>query len=157
MANELRPTAKSEEPTGGLQITLWTRRPVCGRRAVAINRLSELGAAGTIDDFEVETWPDEVMISGSNEHSDLLATIERFEQWAAEQGVSLRPPFELRTVGSLVGESREVLATPMLLAVVHDDGGLAGVYPCTDGDRTWAVTELFDALAAGKGLPLDRD
>jgi hypothetical protein len=36
----------------------------------------------------------------------------------------------------------------MSLSVSAGDD-LVGVYPCTDGDRTWTVTDCLDAYARG--------
>ncbi len=146
MSNEMKRTADSMSETSTLTIDLWTRRPVCGPRTTVINRLSSLRSAAALDDFTVTTWPDEIVVSERNQHSELLATIERFEAWAADNGVSLRPPFETRTAASLVGASKEVLRTPMLLASVHDGDDIVGVYPCTDGERTWTISEFLDTL-----------
>ena len=132
----------------GLELTLWTRRPVCGPRTTIIDRLSALRTAGAIEDFTINTWPEEIGLDGMGQESEILETIDRFEQWAADHGLSLRPPFETRTSSLLVGGSEEVLLTPMLLAAVYEDGDLIGVYPCTDGEYTWTVTEFLDGLAA---------
>lgn len=148
-----------------LEVDLWTRRPVCGPRATVIDRLSTLRARGLLADFSVTTWPDEIAISERNQQSELMETIETYETWAEERGLSLRPPFETRTASLLVGGSEEVLTTPMLLAAAYDDGDLVGIYPCTDGTRTWTIPEFLDALEAGvdesslegsdSGLPLN--
>jgi len=138
-----------EQPTKpGLGLELWTRRPVCGPRTTIIDRLSALRTAGAIDDFSVKTWPEEIALTGTNQECDRLETIERFEQWATDHGLGLRPPFETRTSSLLVGDSEEVLLTPMLLLAVYEDGKLVGVYPCTDGEYTWTVTEFLDGLEA---------
>jgi len=132
----------------GLTLTLWTRRPVCGPRTTIIDRLSALRTAGAISDFSINTWPEEIGLGGRGQESELLETIDRFEQWAADHGLSLRPPFETRTSSLLVGGSEEVLLTPMLLVAVYEDGELVAVYPCTDGEYTWTVTEFLDGLEA---------
>jgi hypothetical protein len=127
-----------------IRVTLWARRPVCGPRTTVINRLAALSAAGELASFAIETWPDEVPTG--DEHNETLATVEQLEAWAAENAVSLRPPFETRTASLLVGDDEEVLVTPMLLIAVYADGELAGVYPCTDGHTTWTVEEFLDAV-----------
>lgn len=131
---------------GGLHVALWTRRPVCGPRTTVIDRLSSLRTKAVLTDFSVTTWPDEVVISGRNRRSELLETVETFEAWAADNDLSLRPPFETRTASLLVGGSKEVLTTPMMLAVAYEDGDVAGIYPCTDGTETWTISDFLDAL-----------
>lgn len=142
----LNETVHEAKEKSELTVDLWTRRPVCGPRTTVIDRLSSLRTAGTLEDFSVTTWPDEIIVSERNQHSELLATIEEFEVWAADNGVSLRPPFQTRTASLLVGGSREVLRTPMMLASLSEGDDVVGVYPCTDGDRTWTIPEFLDAL-----------
>ncbi|AEM57899.1 hypothetical protein HISP_11770 [Haloarcula hispanica N601] len=135
-----------ESATRAFTVQLWSRRPVCGPRTTAIDRFTELNAAGVIDEFTVQTWPEEVPMAQEQGHGDVLATVDRYEQWAEEHGLSLRPPFETRTSSLLVGGSTEVLRLPMLVAAAYADDDLVGVYPCTDDGTTWSVMDLIDAL-----------
>ncbi|WP_236044431.1 HTH domain-containing protein [Haloarcula salinisoli] len=152
MSNETEQTTDhdSRGDADGLEISLWVRRPVCGPRTTVIDRLSALRTAGDLDGFSVTTWPEEVALTGANREEELLATIEEFEDWAADRGLSLRPPFETRTASRLVGESEDVLRTPMLLAAAYEGDDLVGIYPCTDGTKTWTIPEFLDALEAGE-------
>ncbi|EMA33142.1 HTH domain-containing protein [Haloarcula japonica] len=139
----------SDEPVGGeIAVQLWSRRPVCGPRTTAIDRFTELAATGVVDDFDIQTWPEEISVSQRSEHGEVLETVDRYEQWATERGLSLRPPFETRTSSLLVGGSTEVLRLPMIAVAVYADDDLVGVYPCTDGETTWSVTDCINALAA---------
>ena len=126
---------------------------MCGPRTTVIDRLSALRTAGVLADFSVTTWPEEIALTGDNGQADLLGTIERFEDWAADRGLSLRPPFERRTASLLVGDSEDVLTTPMLLAAAYEGDDLVGIYPCTDGTKTWTIPEFLDALEAGAERP----
>jgi len=152
MPNETEQTTDHNSPgdTGGLEVDLWVRRPVCGPRTTVIDRLSALRAAGALADFDVTTWPEEIALTGDNRQEELLETIAAFEDWAADRGLSLRPPFETRTASLLVGDSEDVLTTPMVLAAAYEDDDLVGIYPCTDGTKTWTVSEFLDALEAGE-------
>ncbi|MDS0281032.1 HTH domain-containing protein [Haloarcula onubensis] len=147
MPNE---TARSGENDTDLEVDLWVRRPVCGPRTTVIDRLSELRTAGALADFDVTTWPEEIALTGDNRQEALLETIEGFEDWAADRGLSLRPPFETRTASRLVGDSEDVLRTPMLLAAAYEGDELVGIYPCTDGTETWTIPAFLDALEAGE-------
>lgn len=149
MSEEMRRTTdqgSQESATRAFAVQLWSRRPVCGPRTTAIDRFTELDATGVIEDFDVTTWPEEVPMAQEQGHGDVLATVDRYEQWANEQGLSIRPPFETRTSSLLVGGSTEVLRLPMLAVAVYADDDLAGVYPCTDDGTTWSVVDLIDAL-----------
>ncbi|MDT3436233.1 HTH domain-containing protein [Haloarcula sp. 1CSR25-25] len=157
MSEEMQRSDKhgSDESVGGeITVQLWSRRPVCGPRTTAIDQFTELAATGVIDEFDIQTWPEEIPVSQGSGHGEVLETVDRYEQWATERGLSLRPPFETRTSSLLVGGSTEVLRLPMIAVAVYADDELAGVYPCTDGETTWSVTDCIDALTtAPTGLP----
>jgi hypothetical protein len=152
MTSETERTAETEPHEADdtdLRVDLWVRRPVCGPQTTVIDRLGRLRATGRLADFSVTTWPEEIVLTGASRQADLLETIERFESWAADHGLSLRPPFETRTASLLVGDSEDVLRTPMLLAVAREGESITGIYPCTDGTETWTVSAFLDELAAG--------
>jgi hypothetical protein len=138
-----------------VSIVLWTRRPVCGPRTDVIDRLAALSTAGHLSGFAVETWPEEVVVSEPGRHEALLDRIDRFEQWAADNGLSVRPPFQTRTKSPLVGRSETVLKTPMLFAAAYEGDTLVGVYPCSDGEQTWTVPEYLDAIERRDEQPHD--
>lgn len=151
MSNTLNQTTDSEvtgettEESDGIQLVLWTRRPVCGPRTDVIDRLSSIRSDGVIDDFTVETWPDEVAISEHTEHARVIEVYKEYLFWADEHDLSITPPFERRTASSLVGGEEDVLTVPIMCLAVYDDC-LRGVYPCSDKNRTWSVTDYLDAF-----------
>jgi len=151
MADDTGSGGSMTDPSG-VSMVLYARRPVCGARTETLNRLTGLHSGDDIDDFEVETWPNEVVLDDKDGHATLVTTFRMFEEWAAERGVSVRPPFEVRTAGSLVGNSQEVLVLPALCLAVYDES-LAGVFPCTDGTTTWTVPEYLDAYEAAEDRP----
>jgi hypothetical protein len=138
-AGETEPTAAT------VSMVLRTRTPVCGSRTTVIDRLGRLRATESIDDFEVRTWPDEVVLSDGTSDDPVVETFERFERWAAAHGLSVRPAFDVRTVSSLIGRERELLTLPMMSLAVSADGDLVGVFPCRDGERTWTISDCLDA------------
>lgn len=146
------PAEVSEGAAEEVRMVLWTRRPVCGPRAEVIDRLSALKSAGTIAEFTVETWPDEVVMSEHTEHQRVVEQYKEFLLWAEDNGVSVSPPFERRTVSPLVGDARDVLTVPMMCLAVYESD-LCGVYPCSVGDRTWRVADYLDAFEAAEGRP----
>lgn len=147
-ADDAEPT---ETPTAeGVSMVLWTRRPVCGPRTDVIDRLSRLDSVGDVAAFDVQTWPGEVVLDEHTEHTTVVERFEAFRSWAADRGLTITPPFERRAVTSLVGQQREVLTVPMMCLAVYEDGDLRGVYPCSDGERTWRVTDALDSYEAGE-------
>lgn len=155
MVSETERAAESdsaeEPPATDLEVDLWVRRPVCGPRTSVIDRLGSLRTRGVVANFTVTTWPEEIVLTGTNRQESLLETVERFEDWAADHGLSLRPPFETRTASLLVGDSEEVLTTPMMLAVARHGEDIVGIYPCTDGTKTWTIGEFLDGIENGVG------
>lgn len=145
---------KSDTEAGAIEsetltLVLWTHRPVGGDRTAVIDRLSSLRSEGQIDEFEIKTVPETVVLSRDDGIADRY---DEFAQWAREANVSITPPFEHRTASSVVGREKEILTMPELCLAVYDDG-LRGVYPCTrDGDR-WSVTEYLDAFESGNNPP----
>jgi hypothetical protein len=147
------PQTDDSEDGAGVTMTLWTRQPVCGTRTTVLDRLSGLRASGAIEGFDVETWPDEIRLDGETTHGDVVSTFGRFQDWASEHGLSVEPPFEVRQVSPLLGASYRVLRLPVMALATHADDELAGVYPCTDGERTTTIPAFLAAYEATGELP----
>jgi hypothetical protein len=147
-------SSDADPPAGGsVRMELWTRRPVCGPRTDVIDRLGRLASAGAVDDYEIRTWPDEIALSEHTRGSRVVETYRRFRAWADEAGTSIEPPFDRRTVTSLVGRSEEVLTLPVMCLAVYDADGLRGVYPSDDGSGTRTVADYLDAYETAGGPP----
>ncbi|MHB9288494.1 HTH domain-containing protein [Halobacteriales archaeon Cl-PHB] len=140
--------AEGEDPPAGDRLVLWTRRPVCGRPTAVIDRLGALRSAGSIADFAVETWPAEVRVEGETPSGQAIDAFERFEAWADANGLSIRPPFEVKTVSPMVAPDRTVLRLPMLCLAVYEGSDLYGVYPCSDASTTYRITDCLEAYDA---------
>ncbi len=130
----------------GVRLLLWLRPPVAGVSTTLVDRLARLQAEGTIEGFDVECWPDEVSLS-SDGHPEVVGAFRRYERWAERNEVSLRPAFDVRSVSPLIGAHRELLRLPAACLAAYENGDLARVFPCTDGDHTWTVEDCLDALA----------
>jgi DNA-binding Lrp family transcriptional regulator len=141
-------TETRDATPGAVSMVLRARTPVCGSRTTVINRLGRLRATGVIDEFEVRTWPDEVVLSAETDGGEAVETFEQFERWADDRGLSVRPAFDVKTVSSIVGRTRELLTLPMMSLAVSIDGDLVGVFPCSDGERTWTIVDCLDAYEA---------
>jgi len=145
----------SSADEGPLSMVLWTRRPVCGPRTSVIDRLNSLDADDAIAEFDVQTWPDEIAISEHTEHTRVVERYKEFELWATEADVSITPPFERRTVSSLVGKSEDVLTVPIMCLAVYDGDTLCGVYPHSDGGQTTSVADYLDFYESAVATPAD--
>ena len=137
-------TSAAEVEREGVVLRLWTRRPVCGPRTEVINRLGSLRASEAIDEFEVETWPDELVVEETD--TRVASVVDSFRDWAAGAGVTLEPAFDQRTVSPLVGRSRAVLTLPMMAIAVYENDELTAVYPHVEDGETRTVVDYLDGL-----------
>ena len=111
--------------------------------------LHTLAKDDVIDGLSVELWPGKVSLSGETVYSEALDAFDRFDQWADENGVSIRPPFVVQsTTSELRGETHRILRTPVMCLALTVDGDLAGVFPHTDGETEYVTTEAIAALKA---------
>jgi len=159
-ADELR-TGGSVEPDraeeGGsitLEFMIRSSSPVAGTPTEALDALSHLRARDRIDGFEVIRWPEKVVLGEGR--TDVVERFESFERWAEECGLSVRPAFERRTVRPLLGGRRTELRTPVMCLAVYADDELGGVYPCSDGERTWSAHGFLERCREHGEVPLVR-
>ncbi|MFB6121942.1 MAG: HTH domain-containing protein [Haloferacaceae archaeon] len=117
------------------------------RHAELVETLRDLDADGRIDGFDVSTWPERATLAPDRPGVDVVDAYERFESWASERGVSINPPFVVRTgTRTLVGDEYAVLRTPTTCLAVYDDPELVGVFPCVDGDAVYTVDDALSTL-----------
>lgn len=106
---------------------------------------------GEIRTLSLRSWPDAVSLGGDGPESEFVDRFERFERWADANGVTIRPPFRIRTTSSIVSDrERCVLVTPVCCLALYDGDALVGVYPHSDGEITRTVTDAIGALATGE-------
>lgn len=108
--------------------------------------------AGIVDDLTVQTWPDEVALTGSPRN----AAVERFEAfraWADRHGVRICPPFAVRDRASLVDDGTPTLVLPALCVAIRVDGELTGVVPHRTGTTEYTVDDVLDDLTDRDGDP----
>ncbi|MFC7154619.1 HTH domain-containing protein [Halomarina halobia] len=115
-----------------------------------VETLKRCEREGHIDGLVLRSWPSEVSLSGSVTSDETIETFRRFRRWAERQGVSICPPFERRTrVSEITNERREILRTPLVCLAIYVDDRLGAVFPHTEGERTYGVTEVTATLRAG--------
>jgi len=145
-------TAASQEATGtDLRIELFRRSYVPdvfeGQLERIVERLERLEREGTIAGFSIDTWDKNVRISMRDRDAvETAAATEyaKFDAWASEHDMSLRPFFDRRTVGK-----SETIVLPILCLAVYEDDDLRGVFPCADEESVCSVPEYLTALEAG--------
>lgn len=151
VASNGEPPARGQAPP--VTIRLFVRPPVSDNRAVTIHRLSALKINDRIEGFDVQTVRGEVMLSeAGNDTSDDAAYWKRLVEW--EDG-GVRSVIDETRHTSRTGRTVRTVTPPELVLAVHVDDELECVFPCTDGEQTWTVTDFLDDLEAGKGLPTE--
>lgn len=121
--------------------------PAPGRHTDVVETLRDLDANGRIDGYDVSTWPERATLSPGHPGVDVVDAYERFQSWASERGVSINPPFAVRTeTRTLVGDEYAVLRTPTMCLAVYDGSRLAGVFPCVDDGTVHTVDDALETL-----------
>ena len=108
---------------------------------------------GAVDDLLLRSWPKEVALSDESPYQEVIEQYERFEAWADERGVSVRPPFRERsTTSQVTGKTRERLVTPLLCLELYADDELLGVFPHTNEatDETYTTDDAIATLRTGE-------
>lgn len=103
-----------------------------------------------VDECSVRTWPSEVVLTPLTEGTLAVRRFRTFEEWAAQWGVHIDPPFRRTTQRSdLTGETREVLRTPAVCLAVYADGRLREVFPHRSQGTTYSVADAVETLRSG--------
>jgi hypothetical protein len=115
-----------------------------------LSAVRTLAREGTVDEWEVRTWPKEVVLSTVTEGSVAVETFRTFRRWADQWSVSIEPPFSVETRSSeFTGESRRVLKTPALCLAVYANGRLREVFPHHSKGTTHTVEDAIETLRRG--------
>lgn len=116
-----------------------------------VETLQAYEAEGLIDTVLRRSWPDRIALGDTGPHQEAIEVFEQFDRWATQQGVSIRPPFDVRTTTSLItDETKEVLVMPGMCLAVYRNQQLIGVYPHSTAADTYTVTEALAALRTGE-------
>ncbi|WP_121742990.1 HTH domain-containing protein [Natronorubrum halophilum] len=118
-----------------------------------IETLRACETEGAIDELLLRSWPKEVSLTDNSPYQEALESFDRFEQWAEERGVSIRPPFRERaTTSQISGETNDLLVMPLLCLEVYADDELIGVFPHTDEEleETHTTDEAIASLRTGE-------
>lgn len=120
-----------------------------------IGRLRRLDAAGSLDGFDVTVWGDRIGTATAAARTgvgeSIRATVEACQEWAARNGRTFRPCFDVRsTSDAITGEEYTVIDLPAMVLVEYVDGALAHAVPSSDGTVTETVSDRLAALKAGE-------
>lgn len=118
-----------------------------------IERLDQLAANGTIDDYTIELWGDRIPTGGAIAETEtcqqLQERIEAFLDWAERTGVEFRGCFDTEQVYSEFTDERyQAIELPQRALAEYHDGTLTWVAPCVDQDTVYTVSDRLNMLAA---------
>lgn len=114
-----------------------------------IETLRTYDRRNVIDNLGVEVWPDEVVLTAETEETAPVERYRRFQAWAEQAGVSLRPAFQTRERATLVSEQpARALVLPVVCLAIHADGELATVVPHRADGVTYTVEDALGDLTA---------
>ncbi len=117
------------------------------RRDELLSRLNACVERGTVEELTVSIWPRAVSLTCSLPVESPVERVREFEQWAADNDVSLEPAFETRTVQSAILDCEEcVLRLPTMCLACYHDGDLIHVAPCSTPDAHISVEMTVTAL-----------
>jgi len=115
-----------------------------------VETLRACESEGAVDAVVLRSWPDKVTLADDGPFSEAVDVFRRFDRWADRRGVSVRPPFEVRSASaSFDGAEKDVLVTPLIAVAVYRGDRLHGVYPHSDGEDTYTVADAIATLRIG--------
>lgn len=136
-------------------VHLVVRAPVDSDSTAAIDRLSALKINDRLEGFDVQTVRGDVLLAetGDDALPPPLACWETLVEWSAD---GLESALDVETQTTRTGRRVRTVEPPERAAAVSVEEDLACVFPCTDGERTWTVTDFLDDYESDGALPVDR-
>ncbi|WP_341850662.1 HTH domain-containing protein [Natronococcus wangiae] len=114
-----------------------------------IDTLQQLSSADHIDNLLLYAWPGAITLADKTPYSNAIDAFEQMVMWAVEHGVSIQPPFAVRTTTStFTNQTQTRLQTPMMCLAVYVGEHLANVFPHSRGDDHHGVMDAIAALRA---------
>jgi hypothetical protein len=147
-------TGELSLPGSGVRLELFMRSsaPAAARerQTAVLERLRALEDTDGIEAVAVRTWEKRIPVGeNAREERETHQAYTAFEDWARGRGVEIRPFFDRRECYSTItGESYTALVLPVLCLAVSEGDRLSAVFPHATAERTYAVGDALDALAA---------
>ncbi len=129
---------------------IHSNSPVPDRRRAIQSTLEALADMDAIDSYTVEQWPAMLSLDACSDRwqADAATTFEQLDEWAEREGVSIRPPFAVRTTKwAVTGEEDLTLHTPHIGLTVESGDEIEAFYPHVGEEGVVTVTDGLDRLA----------
>lgn len=156
MVNSIPPPHQRETLTVELYVRSLSPPGLRARQSRIINRLERLTAIGTIGDYSVIVWGDQLAepdIERTETAKRIYERIESFRYWADTHDATLAPFFEPDHVHSPIEEEEYTqIDFPAMTLAEYGANGLRFVAPCTEGETVHSVADRLDALEAESPL-----
>ncbi|KZN23248.1 hypothetical protein A4G99_14475 [Haladaptatus sp. R4] len=121
------------------------------QKQAVIDRLRTLERNGNIESVDVHVWGREFRLDGPLEgtdyHESISNHVNEFEQWLAENSVSMDGFFSHRDIDSSISDERySVISLPFICLAVYQDDELRDLYPHRDSEMTYTVHDCLNRL-----------
>jgi hypothetical protein len=102
----------------------------------------------SVTDLDIDIWGVSMGITQTDDQDPvrIRERVAEFEQWADEQGYTLRPAFEWRPAEAEDTGEGEIV-TPLIILAVYEGEHLQAVYPHVDGNDVCTVSDGVKTLA----------
>ena len=119
-------------------------------QVAVVNQLDRLRESGQIADYSVTVWGNAVThdspLAGTDAGEAVLGRVAEFEQWAADEGVSLEQFIQRDVVHSTIRDTTQtVIRLPAMMIAEYEDGELQHVTP-HERDEVVTVQDRLDSL-----------
>lgn len=135
----------------GVRFFVQSDSAVPEQRRRIVSRLADLADEGAIGSYTCEYWPKAVCLEESPDQraDEVLDAYDDIEQWAATEGVSVKPPFDVRIhEWEVTGVRDKRLHTPHMGLAIVERGEIRQFYPHRTDDGVQTVTDGLERLAA---------
>lgn len=153
---ELVGLENADEPVTDLTVDVYLRSlsPPFGAHAAqrsCLETLTGLYEEGKLAGLRVSVWGDRLCLcescTSTRTARAILDAVETFEEWASDATRDVELPLDRRDIRSTyAGDDREVLSLPGILLAVYADTSLIAVFPHTDSDATYSVSDGVEAV-----------
>jgi len=122
-----------------------------------LNRMRALEATDVLDGAVVDGGWQRIRTIDEDGRAGAIATYREFDTWAQQNGYSLGPAFEERR-RAYVGLDRvdDVVIFPVTTLAMYENDQLRAVFPCSDEEHVYHVSDCLDAMEDGREDWLDQ-
>jgi hypothetical protein len=150
-------TGREGGATDEVRVELYVRSLLPGQarkqQDAVIDQLSNLEAAGVIDEYSVLVWGKHAPATPAEARTDAglfaLNRVAVFSEWAKQNGLSVEDHFERRTIDSdITADTYNALRFPVMTYAEYRGDDLVFVAPASGETHHFSIPDRLDALAS---------